>query len=109
MPIQLTSAFDPGDAGSGTLTHVRISDFRVNLDFKQIRLAVKHGTYVESIWTQGIAIRNVTQKDFSIQGDDYTTIITKLTSAADVSIYDEVARELYQWLLDNEHYAGTIV
>ncbi len=107
--IELTTAFDPGDIAAGDYTHVRIQSFRVDLVKQVIALDTLFGTLSGEDFVAGVDVPRATRKRFHIQGDDYAAMITKLTSAADVLIYDEVARELYQFLIDQGHFAGTVV
>jgi hypothetical protein len=109
MPINLTTAFDPGDADSGNLTHVRIESLEISLPGKTISFTTRHGTYAGGTWTDGVKVRNVTRKKFTITGDDYDDMIAKTASGADAKVYDDVAKHLYQWLIDEGHFTGTIV
>jgi len=109
MTIELTTAFDPGDIAEGSYTHVKIVSFFVDLRKGAILIDTLYGVESEGEFTDGVEVPKATRKRFKLSGSDYTTIVAKLTSAADVPIYDEIARELYQWLLDAEHFAGEIV
>ncbi len=108
--IQLTTPFSLGDVDSTPLTHVRIVSFNIDLDAKMIYFRAMRGSLESSEFVKAAyVVRNGTSLEYRVAGDDYDALCAKLTSATDVSIYDEVARELYQWLIDNGHFQGTIV
>jgi len=110
MPIQLTTPIPAGglDPEAEEYTQAKLIDFRHQIagDIGGMLLLVEVGNTVGGVWKPA---RPSKPKRYPIKGDDYNTMVTKLTSAADVPIYDEVSRELYQWLLDKGYYVGTIV
>lgn len=108
MPIQLTTPMSMGDIDDD-YTHVKIIKFEVNLAAQVIEFRTAHGFIDAGDFVLGQNVGQTTRKRFELNGPDFASIITKQTSAAGVLIYDEVARELYQWLIDNGHFAGTIV
>ena len=109
MPIQLTTPFDTGAIDSGSYGQVKIIAMNIDLIERKIDLRVQHGNTVNDEWVSGIIVRDITSKDFTIRDTDYTTIIATESEAAEELYYDKVADTLYQWLIDNAHYIGTIV
>lgn len=108
MPLLLTTPLDMG-AVDVDYTHVKVIAFSVNLVGDFLEISVAHGTEDgEGDFIVGKRVGGVTHKGYELRGADYVTILSKVTSAAGVLIYDEVARELYQWLIDNGHFVGTI-
>lgn len=106
MPIQLTTAISVGDLEAGSLTHVKITRFAVDVQNGEIDLIVTFGRIVESAFVP-TGVKRPDQ--FCIRGADYTSIVAATASAQGAILYDEVATNLYQWLIDNNHFAGTIV
>jgi len=110
MPIQLTTAISGGDFEPSPLTHAKIVFFATNLIDSLIEIRVMLGSVANGNFIPA-QIQNfgTTVKAFTISGSDYTTLIATTASAQGVILYDEVAEKLYQWLLTNNHFAGTIV
>jgi hypothetical protein len=108
MPIQLTASYNSGDI-NGSLTHVKIAEMKIVPDAKRIEAVARMGKIVGGVFQYGVAIENVTTKHFTIEGADYDTMIAETSAAADEVYYDEEARLLYEWLIANNHFAGTIV
>ena len=107
--IQLTTALDMG-AVAVDYTHVKIISFTLDSENQRIDLALAHG-YLdgESNWVRGLTIDQATFKKFSISGPAYGILVAKTSAAAGEVYYDEVARELYEYLQANyAEYAGTI-
>jgi hypothetical protein len=104
MPIQLTTAFNPGDLDTVTYTQVKITKVYLSLDSKSFEIRCQYGNTVETAWVKGV----VDDRNFNISGTDYDTLIAA-TPEAEETTYDAAARELYQWLLDNDKFVGTIV
>jgi hypothetical protein len=110
MPIELTTPFNPGDADEGkSYTHVKIVKFSADLSNNLLTATVRYGYFNEEVWVDGVHIRGATLLGFTIEGADFVDIVSKMTSAAGVLIYDEVARELNQHLLDKGYFQGTVV
>ena len=111
--IELTTVFASGDMAADDFTHVRIQSFNVDLAKKQIAIDTLYGTESGGDFVAGVDVPRITRKRFHItnvgEAAEYDAIAAKLTSDADVPIYEEVARELYQWLLDKAHFVGSIV
>lgn len=108
MPIQLTTALDMG-AVDDDYTHVKIMEFTHDALESAILLTVQHGTLSGQTFVRGKKIPNTTQKTFKVTGQDYTDLVAELPANTTETLYAQVAKALYQWLIDNGHYAGTIV
>lgn len=111
MPILLSTPADPGDNDAGnTYPRAKIIHFNVNLNSNTIDFAVAYGDVVEDVWTRGNGLR---VKNFSITGEEYATMMAESAQQSDgdseYEIYAAAKRVLYQWLIDNDHFAGTIV
>lgn len=110
MPIQLTSSYSVGAADSNSpYQQAKIMQFTLYPAGKQIDLAVQLGNTTSGVWTSGVGLEGKTVKRFTIIGADYDTMATSASAAAGEVYYDKVAAKLYQWLIDNGHFAGTIV
>jgi len=106
MPIQLTAAFDPGDVDPGvTYPRVIIKSFLCQPLTQEIAVVCEYGSGSSSSWTPGV----VPTQEFLVSGSDYTTMIAELPDSGLEAIYDGAARVIYQWLIDEGHFAGTIV
>ena len=125
MTIALTTPFtyDPGHGNTPeSLGEVKIIDFHVSIVESWLTLVTQYGNTVEGVWLPGsapghdITIRNtpeITHPDDpgqSIPADPAYNILvgTSLTTATGVPVYGEVSNGLYQYLIDNVHYVGTI-
>jgi len=109
MTIELTTAFNLGDIADGQYTHVKIISFTVDLMKEALVIDTLFGTEVDGVFTAGIEVPRATRKRFMIKGNDYAELIGAVTSEADAPIYNEVAAQLYGWLVDNGHFAGEVV
>lgn len=110
MPILLTTSFNAGDLEPQPLTHVMIKDFNVDIAAQCILIRTIRGYMSGSDFIQAAnKSPGGTVQKFLVNEDDYVALVAKTTSATGVPIYDEVARELYQYLIDKGHFAGTIV
>ena len=108
MPIQLTTSYDSGDI-DGELTHVKIPEMKFMPDAKRIELVTRMGKMVGGVFQYGVAVENATTKHFIVEDADYDTMIAEMSAGASEVYYDEVARLLYEWLIANNHFAGTVV
>src|SRR5690349_2582505 len=106
MPLLLDTPLDMGAVDSD-YTHIRIMTFFKAGDY--IQITVQHGTMDGSNFIPGMVISGITDKKFTIEGSEYTTIVSTLTSDVGVPVYNEVTNALYQWLISKGHYAGTII
>jgi len=114
MPIQLTTALQTGVIDpSGPYTQVKIITFTLNTIRKFIEVNCQYGNTVNNEWVPGIATGSASNQTLIIQDSgeatDYTDMITAESAAEGEVYYDKVKEILYQWLIDNEYYDGTIV
>lgn len=127
--LQLTTPYNPGDADPGaSYTHVKITSMRVVFDEDEeppgILLTAHRGTFESSVWARGAAalaqtfkvadhpeITDTEGEVVTAADPQYTTMIAALVAAGDVGErkYDVIAKELYQWLIDQGHFVGTYV
>ena len=124
--IQLTTPISVGILDSNAYTHVKITKMTWDDEVKRIDLVARAGRVVNSKFVPGIEtiatfkqhqIANYTMGPGPEHPEDPPTVVTdyddliaeSLTSGADEPVYEEVANALYQWILDKELYAGTLV
>jgi len=109
--ILLTTPVDPGAHDPGkTYTHIKIAHLDIYLESRNLNFACNGGYLVGGEYQWGAMEVMETNKTFGIHEADFDNIVANtLTTAAGVRVYDEVANALYQWLLDNGHFAGTLV
>lgn len=106
MPIQLTNAYNPGDADPGkTYAQVKIIDHEVRLVQQLIIIRCKYGNTVGGEWVEGLQRGT---NDTVVSGADFVALVGS-TPAQLSTIYNMVSKALYQYLLDKGVYAGTIV
>lgn len=105
MPIQLTTAWDPGQYDPGqTYPRAKIVGFSWRDTY--IRVTVDFGDVVDSAWVSGAAQRK--EKSYTISGADYDTMVAEVSQTDEV-LYAGVKRVLYAWLQTNvAELAGTI-
>ena len=110
MPILLDSAFAVGDADptNSPYQETKIVQFGLFSSDQRIDLVTQMGNTVADVWKPGIPMEGKTVHRFSIDGADYDTLVAKTSDAAGEIFYDKCAEHLYQWLLDNDHFEGTI-
>jgi hypothetical protein len=112
MPIQLTTAFDPGDLDpEKSYTHVKIVHLEHSIVDAFIRLVVARGYLDEGAFVESqIAKRAIYNIVDEGEGTDYTSMVAETVVSGDVGekVYDVNAQHLYQWLIDKGYYAGTI-
>jgi len=123
MPLQLTSAIQVGDLDVENYTHVQISSFLFDRRKSCITLEVVEGyldeddNFVEGKHSRPskFLIKDLPQE--GTEGEDryspadpqYSTMVGGTNGESGELVYNTVANALYQWLIDNGHYAGTIV
>lgn len=106
MPILLTTPYDPGDNNPGvTYPRAKITGFSHSNGV--IGFGVTYGDLVDGVpgtWERGTGSP---AKSFTIEGADYSAMVAEVATAGE-KIYDEVARVLYEWLISEGHFAGSI-
>lgn len=110
MPLQLTTPLSVGaiDANS-PYQIVKILQLNIYPGAKVIELTLQHGNVVDGVFVPGMAVEGVTVKRLTVSSPDYETLVAAKSAGADEVYYDKVSNLLYQWLLDNSHFVGTIV
>jgi len=112
MPIQLTTALDVGALDPNSpLQQAKIDIIELHIGGASAILTVAHGNTVSDEWVVGVPLRGKTVKKLTVDGADYAAIKAAASVGAGEVYYDEIAKLLYQWLIDNhaDDYAGTIV
>ena len=122
MPILLDEplTYNPG---SGQDEHiyswVMITDFRIRTVMKMATIIIQYGNVVDGNWTPGELVHRVLVENIpeqldgqggGIPADPKFDILVgaSLTSAAGVSLYNDVSTNLYQYLIDEGIYSGEI-
>lgn len=116
MPILLTTAFDPGDLDPGkSYTHVKIVHLEHDVGGGSIRMICKRGyldggDFVPGAVSPTMVHQVQDQPSLEPPGTDYTSLVSETVVSGDVGglVYDVNAQHLYQYLLDQGAYAGTI-
>jgi hypothetical protein len=104
MPIQLTTAFNPGDVDAGKLyTQAKILSLSVDVLGNMMRVNCSYGYTADGVWVQGV----VGHKSLRIEGQDFGNIMGAIP--VDESIASAMVSRIYQWLLDDGVYSGIIV
>ncbi len=114
MPIALTTSVAVGDLDSSAYQQVKIAKLTIDPVAKYIQLDCEYGNTNASVWEPGIHAGAAAKKQVTIQNIEggtqhYDVLIASTSAAADEVYYDKVAAKLYQWLIDNGHFAGTVV
>ncbi len=121
MPIQLTTPLDHKaghDIPNAIYTHIKITSFRMIPDAQAIELIINYGTNIDGVFTKGrthqrvMWIKNKEEDTINnIPADPIynNLMIAAVASAESAPLYTEVARSLYEWLINKGHYEGTIV
>lgn len=107
MPVLLTTPWNPGDADPAkTYPRAQISALTIKPKEGAIHIVVEFGNVVDNEWVRGDASP---QKAYLVSGTDYDTMIAETTEEGDAGvIYTAAKRVAYEWLIANNHLAGTI-
>jgi hypothetical protein len=109
MALLLTTPLTVGGIDASDYTHVRIASFMLDSVENRIYLSIRFGYKNGSAWVSGVNIPNITVKDFEISGADYVAMVANTVgSDASKKIYRQASDKLYQWLIDNNHFIGTV-
>jgi len=103
MPIQLASAFNPGDFDAGT-SYAQLAIESFKLQAGSLELTMHYGNTVSGAWERGASSE---QMNLTVIDPDLATLIASAPAIRTGS--DPVPSEFYQWLIDNGHYSGTII
>lgn len=103
MPLTLTSAIDMGDADANDYTTVKITNLDILVESGRLYFNCAKG-YLDG----GNFVAGLLQPErFEVSGDAFTAM-KAVAATTDESWWDHSARVLYQWLLDEEHFVGSI-
>ena len=105
MPIQLTDPLHiipEVDPDQDTYTQVKIVSFTRSDSF--IDILCEYGNTVDGVWHAG----RLPPKGIPILGTDKDTLENALSLDGE-KVFTGAARLMYQYLLDNNIYSGTIV
>jgi len=104
MPLSLTTPISAGDLDPGVASYaqVRVTGFEYRRRLLRFRTEV--GNTVDAAWVRGKGRRT-----FTVDGAAFDTLVSTHSTLADELTYDAVERGLYEWLISEGHYAGTIV
>jgi hypothetical protein len=117
MTIKLTT---PVSVLGEELTEVKIVVVGIGIEDKQIQLTCQYGNTVDGTWIPSAKLERVThlienklaindtEKEITPADLAYDEAITSVASEAGAYLYDEVASNLYQFLLDRSLYKGVI-
>jgi len=124
MPIQLTTAFNPGDLEAGvTYAQVKIIRFVVDVDAEVVTLVTQYGnTDDNGDWVPAKAVppTSVSVMDIPAQGIEgqpgymapashFSDLNNRPVPVGSPTIRESISTSLYQALLDMEAYSGNIV
>jgi len=104
MPLQLTTPFDSGDFDVRDYAQMKITSFELDTNDGHIHIACEYGNTIDGAWVRG-AYRRM---DFHVRGADFLAMLALLPQEGE-TIYNAAARTLYTWLIDNNHFSGSIV
>lgn len=105
MPILLTTAFNPGDIDPGkTYAQAKITWYRTHITQMYMEVHCELGNTVEGVWTPGATQDYI----FPLAGEDFIALCSAVPEEGE-TVYQTVSRLLYQWLLDEGKFIGTIV
>ena len=123
MPLLLQTPINVGALDSSNYTHIKIARLLVQPTKSQLSFEVEYGYLSNGDWVSGkfqlSSVRSFMISDspeITIPGGTtilastaYSDMMDELPDSAQEKIYDGASRVLYQWLLDNDHFDGTIV
>jgi len=105
MPIQLTTPLpvipelDPSVTAYNQVTIISFN-YRAN----KLELVCVYGNTQSGEWRSG----NIPRRTFVIEGAEFTSIIAEMPQAGE-TLFQGASRVLYEYLIDNGHYSGTII
>jgi len=128
MPILLTTPKNTGDLDSnapdGEYKELKIISFSLNPNQKKLYCVLEYGNTINDEWVKGvlsdfsISIGNTPERE-EYDSENELVVIPATTEYDDLmamlpfnttdSLYTQVAKALYQYLLDKELFAGTII
>ena len=102
MPLNLTTAVDPGDLDNTTYSQVKIISMYHNPITSEINVICEYGNTVSDSWVRGVS----QPRSYTISGSDYASLLAEMPDEGE-TVYLAAARVLYEWLVTKEYYAGT--
>lgn len=108
--IQLTTPYDPGSLDPGkSYTHVQIKAFHFSLRNQEIELEVEYGYKENSVFTSGkTKVQRHHIKDNALAGTMHWSALVATVGIAGKSVYRQVGEGLYNHLVDEGIYPGTV-
>ena len=97
MPWQLTTPVDTGDLDSVSYAEVKIVDMVHRANRSLIVIQLEYGNTVDGEWIRGTMPASKVNSH-SIQGDDYTALVTGHKTLANELSYVAAKRALYEHL-----------
>lgn len=123
MPLDLTTPFQTGDLDpNGPYSQVKIVKMTHDSVAETIEIQVEYGNTALGEWEPGVKEQEMylvenSPAEYDDQGNetvpagtDYDLLVAKLCGVGNdnTPIYTRVKQELYQWLIDEGYFAGTI-
>ena len=109
MEILLTTPYDPGDADpEQTYARMKIRQLKHSVSGKEILCSCQYGNLVEGEWVPGVASDVMWH---SIHNTDtvmhYDNLVSQSVVAGEL-VWTAPQKRVYQWLIDEGKYSGTI-
>lgn len=107
MTITLATPKDCGDLDPGTEQYAEVKILQTTIDLRQkvVTLRVGFGNTVNGEWKASPIMGELS---YAVKGEAYQTLMAALPTENGGSLYEQVAKTLYQWLIDNTVHMGTI-
>lgn len=110
MPLQLTTPFDSGNFDTVDYEYVKIVEFTLNTSKKFIKIVCEYGNIVDDVWTHSdMSPTQIHIIADTLEDSHFSDLVSTTPPDTTSSIYDHAATKLYQWLIDQDVYSGTIV
>lgn len=106
MTIQLSTAFDPGDFDQNQ-SYAQVAIEILEYSKQSCRLVCYHGNTISGVWERGSEARRM---EYVIPNEAPGYELDALVADASFRLgSDPIPTEFYQWLIDNGHFAGTVL
>lgn len=114
MAILLTTPLDTGDIDSVDYAEAKMLEFVWDGNSEQMRLLMQYGNTVSGEWIPGKPFNGPVYSNpqyHLITGQAYVDCVSEYCtcSGTPVLVYENVKNILYQYLVDQDIYPGTIV
>jgi len=103
MPITLTTSISTGDIDTSNYDTVKITTVNIDVLTSRLGFGTKKGYMDSGNFVPG----KIDAEWFDVPDDDLTAM-KAVEATTDETWWDHNARVLYQWLLDEGHYVGSI-